>query len=118
MEGIISKEITGIQKSYLALSIYHLSIERWTTGLITKLLEFTHGQCLYRNLHVHDSISGTTSTLHKEEIQMEIEKQQELSTDSLEEGDKYVMEINLEDLENTSGEKQQYWLLAICAARE
>ena len=86
--------------------------------IITKLLEFTHGQCLYRNLHVHDSISGTTSTLHKEEIQMEIEKQQELSTDSLEEGDKYVMEINLEDLENTSGEKQQYWLLAICVARK
>ena len=44
---------------------------------------------------------------------MEIEKQQELGTDSLEEGDKYLMEINLEDLENISGEKQQYWLLAI-----
>ena len=29
---------------------------------------------------------------------MEIEKQQELGTDSLEEGDKYLMEINLENL--------------------
>ena len=29
---------------------------------------------------------------------MEIEKQQELSTDSLEEGYKYLMEIKLEDL--------------------
>ena len=28
MEVMISKEITGIQKSYLALSSYHLSIER------------------------------------------------------------------------------------------
>ena len=49
---------------------------------------------------------------------MEIEKQQELGTDSLEEGDKYLMEINLEDLGNTSDEKQQYWLLAIRVARE
>ena len=49
---------------------------------------------------------------------MEIEKQQELGTNSLEEGYKYLMEINLEDLENTSGENQQYWLLAIRAARE
>ena len=49
---------------------------------------------------------------------MEIEKQQELCTDSLEEGDKYLMEINIDDLENTSGKKQQYWLLAIRAARE
>ena len=42
MEGMISKEITCIQKSYLALSSYHLSIKRWTKGLITKLLEVTH----------------------------------------------------------------------------
>ena len=49
---------------------------------------------------------------------MDIEKQQEIGTDSLEEGDKYLMEINLEDLENTSGKKKQYWLLAIRAARE
>ena len=38
MEGMISKEIMCIQKSYLALSSCLLSIERWTTGLITKLL--------------------------------------------------------------------------------
>ena len=87
------------------------------TGLITKLLEVTHGQWLYRNVHVQYSISGTTATLRKEEIQMEIEKQKALGTDSLEEGDKYLMDINLEDLENTSGEKQHYWLLAICAVR-
>ena len=49
---------------------------------------------------------------------MEIEKQQELGTDSLGEGYKYLMEINLEYLENTSGEKQQYWFLEIRAARE
>ena len=40
---------------------------------------------------------------------MEIEKQQELGTDSLEEGDKYLMDINLEDLENTSGKRKLYW---------
>ena len=43
MEGMISREITGIQKSYLALSSYHLRIERWMKGLITKLMEVTHG---------------------------------------------------------------------------
>ena len=36
---------------------------------------------------------------------MEIKKQQELGTDALEEGDKYLMNINLEDMENISGEK-------------
>ena len=117
MEGMISKEIMCIQKSYLALSSYHLILESWTTGLITKLLEVTHGQWLYRNVHVHDSMSETSETLRKEEIHMEIEKQQELGTDSLGKGDKYLMEINLEDLEETSGKRQLYWLLSIRAAR-
>ena len=69
-------------------------------------------------VHVHDSISGTEATLYKEKIHMEIEKQQELGTKALEEGDKYLIEINLEDMENTSGERQKYWILEIRAARE
>ena len=34
------------------------------------------------------------------------------------EEDKYLLEVNLEDLETTNGEGQEYWLLAIRAARE
>ena len=95
MEGMISKEITSTQQSYLGLSSYHLSIEQYTTDLITNQLEVTHGQWLYSNVYVHDSISGTAETLCKEDIQMDIEKHQELIIDSLEEGDKYLTEINL-----------------------
>ena len=62
---------------------------------------------------MHDLISGTAAILRKEEIQIDIEKQQELGIKLLEEGDKYLMDINLEDMENTSGERQQYWLLEI-----
>ena len=36
----------------------------------------------------------------------------------MENEDKFLLEINLEDLEWTSGETQEYWLLAILAARE
>ena len=36
----------------------------------------------------------------------------------MDEQDKYLLEINLEDLEHSSGEDQYYWLLAIQAARE
>ncbi len=49
---------------------------------------------------------------------MEIEKQQELGEDGLLEGDRYLMEVNLEDLETTSGEREEYWLLAIQSARQ
>ena len=38
--------------------------------------------------------------------------------EELVEDDKYLLEINLEDMETTSGEIQEYWLLAIQAAQE
>jgi hypothetical protein len=38
-------------------------------------------------------------------------------TDLLEE-DQYLAEVNLEDLEHSSGGKQQYWLLSIRTTRE
>jgi hypothetical protein len=37
---------------------------------------------------------------------------------SLIDEDQFLAEINLEDLESTSGERQEYWLVAIRAARE
>ena len=67
---------------------------------------------------VHDKVTGDAVTWRKEEIQTEIEKQQELGVSGLLQEDKYLMEVNLEDLERTSGEREEYWLLAIRAARK
>ena len=82
-----------------------------------RLLEVTHGQWLYRNLHVHDAVAGVNATARKEEIQRFIEDQVEMGEEGLDERDHFLLEINLEDLETTSGEEQQYWLLQIEAAR-
>jgi hypothetical protein len=54
----------------------------------------------------------------KEELQREIERQQEIGAENLWEEDQYLCEINLRDLETSSGKQQHYWLLAIQTARE
>ena len=92
--------------------------ERWAKGLIVKLLEVTHGQWLYRNVQIHDSVAGTQATLRKEEILREIEDQMELGPEGLLDEDQWMMEVNLGDPETSSGEQEEYWLLAIRAARE
>jgi len=61
---------------------------------------------------------GVNATLRKEELQSLIEDQLELGEEGLEEEDKYLLEINLDDLTTTSGKAQTYWLLAIQAARD
>ena len=115
---MISTECVKIQQQYSVIYGSNYCGDKWAKDLVTRLLEVTHGQWLYRNIQVHDSITGTIATKKKEEIQHEIEKQQELGGESLLNEDRYLMEVNLEDMEATSGERQEYWLLAIKAARE
>jgi hypothetical protein len=56
--------------------------------------------------------------LRKEELQREIESQQEMGMEGLIEEDQYLEEVNLEDLESTTGKRQEYWLVAIHVAWE
>ena len=67
MEGMISKDI----------------IPTWTQGLVTKLLKATHGQWLYRNIHVHEATAGIKATARNEEIQRFVEDQIKLGEDGL-----------------------------------
>ncbi len=89
----------------------------WSSGLITRLLEITHGQWLYQNYIVHDPVSGTIATARKEELLLEIEPQHKLGEGALLEDDKYLAEVNLEEIESSLGERQHYWLLAIQTAQ-
>ncbi len=88
-------------------------VEKWSPGLITRLLEITHRQWVYQNLIVHDLVLGTIATARKEELLWEIEQQQELGDEGLLEEDKYLAVVNLVGLETTKKEWQHYWLLAI-----
>ncbi len=86
--------------------------------LIAKLLEVTHGQCLYRNIQVHDRVAGMLATQRKQEIQLEIEEQQGMKLEGLLDEDCHLGECNLGDLKDTLGIMETYWLLAIKTALE
>jgi len=117
LEGMISKEILPIQGGLRQHGACKLTLEAWATGLMVKLLEVTHGQWLYGNVHVHPTTVGMAATARKEEIQQFIKDQLNLGEDGLDERDHYLLEITLEDLETSSGEDQHYWLLQIEAVR-
>jgi hypothetical protein len=54
---------------------------------------------------VHDPVSGTIVTAKKEEeeLLLEIERQCKLGDNGLLEEDKYLAEVNLEEMESSSG---------------
>ena len=118
LEGMVVKEVALIQREHLCAVGSSISVGRWMTGFIVKLLEITHGQWIYRNLKVHDEVAGELVTKRKEELQLEIERQMELGEDGLLRADMFLADVNLSDLEHSSGERQMYWLLAIKTARK
>jgi hypothetical protein len=118
MEGMVTKGLQEIQTTYSVVKGSDVSPEQWTTGVVIKLLETTHGQWLYWCIQVHDRVQGTQATLRKEELQNEIEAQQEMRYGGLLDEDQYLAEVNLDDLENSSGKRQEYWLFVIRAAWE
>jgi hypothetical protein len=117
MEGMISRELVELQKFALIESESRMSVETWAKELVIKLLEITHGQWLYRNVVVHDKTAGEIVSRRKEEIREALEEQLELGEAGLAEEDRFLLEINLDDLDNSSGEDQTYWLLSLQAAR-
>ena len=112
------RKVVAIQKDFVAAGGCNLSLENWAKGLVIKLFEATHGQWLYRNVVVHDMVGGLEAVKQKQELQRKIERQVELGGEGLDEQDKHLLEINLEDLEHSSGEDHYYWLLAIQSAGE
>ncbi len=67
---------------------------------------------------MHNPVLGIIATARKEELLRETKRQRELGDVGLLEEDKYLAKVNLEGLEDTSGERQHYWLLAIKTARK
>ncbi len=66
--------------------------DRWTQGLILKLLEqVTHGQWIYQNIQRHNAVVGTQATLRKETIHWEIIQQMKLGKAKLLEWDHWMM---------------------------
>jgi hypothetical protein len=118
MEGMVCQQLREIQTAYRVIAGSWVTPEQWTTSVVIKLLEATHGQWLYQCVQVHDKVQGALAMQHKEELQREIEAQQGQGSGNLLEEDQFLAEVNLEDLENTSREQQEYWLVAMRAVRE
>ena len=114
---MLSKKLILLDRHEVLNSHSKISQENWVRGLITKLLEATHGIWIYRNMTMHDNISGLVATKGKKQPLEEIEKQLEQGGEGLAENEKWMLEIDPAQLEHTSGERETYWLITIQTAR-
>ncbi len=115
--GMITKEFRQIQSLHLECCGSRMSVRQWMRKFITHLLQITHGQWAYWNEVVHNATSGANRNAKKRKLQERIDHEISQGLLDLRPEDHYLMSLNLEDLDCTSGEQQEYWLLAVDAAR-
>ena len=117
MEGMVSKRLLCIHADYRAHTGVGIQALAWASQLVVRLLEVTHSQWIYRNIQVHDEQQGTIRTQEKEALQREIKEEMEMGFEGFLDMDKSLARVTLEDLEKGGGERQEYWLLTVKAAR-
>ncbi len=118
MEAMICTQVVEVQYTYQMLSGTNWILRSWAMGLMIKLMKVTHRQWLYCNVVVHDSMVGALVTKRKEKIEREIENQQTFGPQDMQEEDQFLAKVNLEDLEDWLGDRHEYWLILIQAARK
>jgi hypothetical protein len=116
--GMVSAKLLPFQSAFLHSSRSSSNATRWIAGLIPQLLQVRHTQWIYQCVLVHDCTTGTIISAHKEELLKEIKHQLIIGPDNLDKEDRFLLKCNFDELATTTGEHQEYWLLAIQAARE
>ena len=87
-------------------------------GLVSKLLEMTHAQWIFRCISKHHRTKGSLVMKANEDLLCEIERQLDMGVDCVADKDKWMLEVDPVQLANFSLEEKQYWLYEVEAARQ
>lgn len=118
MEGRVSKHFYSIQQLHLTVGESYLSGDDWMKHFITRLLHITHSQWIYRNFSLHDRRQGYLRRLERMEVLKEIERLADTNPDEVPEESKFLLEFDFDRLYRSKLEDQQYWVIAVKAARK
>jgi len=98
------------------MSSSYLNGEDWTKQFISKILQITHGQWIFRNISLHDRIQGYLRNKKADEILHIINELSEVTPEEIPEDSRFLLEINFSELKKSHLETQTYWTLAMDAA--
>ena len=90
----------------------------WTKQLISRILQITHSQWIYRNISLHDKSNGYLRNKTAEELAEEIHRLAKLQPEDLPTESKFLLEIDSGKLIKEHVETQAYWVIAVKAARK
>ena len=117
-EGKLTRYFRVVQKRYLSHAGASLTVDSWLKAFISKLMEMTHGMWIFRCISKHHRTKGSLVLASKAKLFKEIERQLAMGEEAIAEEDRWMLEVDVAQLRDSTLEEQQYWLHAIEAARQ
>jgi hypothetical protein len=115
-EGYISSYFYNIQWFHLSMSSNYLNGADWTKQFISKILQLTHSQWIYRNISLHNKCHGYLWNKQLESLLQTVTELSDLSPVEGPDNSRFLLEFNFTELTKAHLEMQRYWTLAVNAA--
>ena len=118
MEGRVSSRFVEIQSLHLTDVECHLNGRDWMKGFLSRVLQLTHSQWLYRNITLHDKAGGSLRRQKMEQMRSEAETLACTDPCALPEESRFLLELDGERYIRGDGNfhDKSYWLMAMKAA--
>ena len=101
-EGKLALQVRQIQRAFLYTSDTSLTVNSWLKSFVSKLLEMTHAQWIFRCITKHHRTKGTIVFKATEDLLQEVERQLSMGVDNVSENDRWVLELDMDQLSSFS----------------
>jgi len=88
----------------------------WGKHFISRLLQLSHSQWLFRNVTLHDAIQGTLKITKRAEVLEEVERLSRVDPLEVAPESRFLLEMDFGSLYRSPVERQVYWVQAMSAA--
>ena len=112
MEGRLSKHFFKIQ-SILPFGSTYLNGEYWVKKMISKVLQITHSQWIYRTFSLHDKRRGYLRRQDMKEMMVKIKTLLGTRPDEILKDSQFLLEINHRKLARSNIHDKTYWVVAM-----
>ena len=116
MEGKVATALFRLQERHLTVSTSRLTIASWARQFLSRLLQITHAQWVFRNVTLHDAATGYLVERKREEILGEIDELAHMDPADIPESRRYLLEMDFTALQRAPIDTQSYWLLSMKSA--
>ena len=117
MEGRISVKFVMIQQRHLEDSESYMNGSDWVKQFITKILQITHSQWIFRNFTLHDKKGGELQMQEIKQMREEAVRFSRINPTELRPESRFLLEFDLGALGRADLDTQLYWVAAVRAAR-